>query len=150
MSTSARDRFVALALEQLGKPVCWAHRGPDAFDCSGLVAWCLQQVGGKDLVLTHNAQMMFTETDYVLPAKAMLGDLGFYGSSFTSIVHVVIHLGEGRVLSADGATSKVTNLTTAKANPAARVRIHPSSAYRKPFQGFHRNHWLDAVDAVCR
>lgn len=150
MPSTARERFVALALQQLGKPVCWAHRGPDAFDCSGLVAWCLTPVGGPDLRATHNAQMMFNETPHVTAAEALPGDLGFYGLGPRAVVHVVVYLGNNRVLSADGATSRVTELAAAIANPAARVRQYASFNYRKPFQGLHRNTWLDAVDGVCR
>lgn len=37
--------FIAIAEAQLGKPYIYADEGPDSFDCSGLVYYCLRQVG---------------------------------------------------------------------------------------------------------
>jgi cell wall-associated NlpC family hydrolase len=39
------SRFVSEALAQLGKPYRWGAAGPNAFDCSGLVTWCLKVAG---------------------------------------------------------------------------------------------------------
>lgn len=40
---------VAHARSQIGKPYKWAAVGPDAFDCSGLVYYCLKQSGFPDV-----------------------------------------------------------------------------------------------------
>lgn len=37
--------FMATARAQLGKPYVWATAGPDTFDCSGLVTYCLKRAG---------------------------------------------------------------------------------------------------------
>ena len=37
--------IVAAAQDQLGKPYVWSAEGPDSFDCSGLVYYCLRQSG---------------------------------------------------------------------------------------------------------
>lgn len=37
--------FVATAREQIGKPFRHMGRGPNYFDCGGLIAWCLKQNG---------------------------------------------------------------------------------------------------------
>lgn len=53
---SARERFVSCAMEQIGKPYRWATAGPDAFDCSGLVAFCYHDATGKTISRDSHAQ----------------------------------------------------------------------------------------------
>lgn len=147
----ARQRFCQLALSKIGSTVLWAAQGPDTFDCSGLVMWALESVGVK--MPDHNAQMMADKTPNLVTAPGadpLPGDLGFYGPDAAHVEHVVIWLAGGRILSADGATSLVKDLKTAKANSSARVRLHDSAAYRSGFLGIHRNTFLDALDNVSR
>ena len=39
-------KFLELALAQLGKPYVWGDEGPNSFDCSGFVYYCLSITGG--------------------------------------------------------------------------------------------------------
>lgn len=145
---TVRERFEAEARATLGAPVLWAARGPDVFDCSGLVTWLLTRVGARDMRATHTAQLLFTETSMVgLPLP---GDLVFYGSGPANVTHVAIWLSPEEVISADGATSHITDINVAMANPANRVRTHSTVHFRRDFIAVHRNFWLDAVDLVCR
>lgn len=48
--------FVALAKKQAGKPYVYAATGPNEFDCSGLVVWCLEQLGINDCPRTSEEQ----------------------------------------------------------------------------------------------
>ena len=143
-----RERFVELALLKVDSVVLWNRDGPDVFDCSGLVAWCILKAGGPDLRATHNAQKLFDETAGPWSIEPRPGDLAFYGADIKRITHVAIWLGPERVLSADGATSRVTDLAKAQANPAARVHLH-TRPYRRDFFALHQNKWLD-VEPVCR
>lgn len=154
---SARDRFVQLAEEQFGKPVLWAARGPGAFDCSGLVAWCLHHVGGADLRASHNAQLLHDESPSLetFEDRAVMvlpGDLFFYGHDAGNVSHVAIAGRYGTAISADGATPAIRTLELAKANPHNRVRLHDSPRFRGdlPYFSRHRNTWLDALDVTCR
>lgn len=152
----ARARYTQLARAQLGKPVLWASKGPDAFDCSGLVTWTLHAIGGIDLRATHNAQKLHDEShalllpdgNSIIPAP---GDLIFYGHGKNAVEHVAIWLEGDKAISADGATSKITKLEIALANPANRVRLHDAIGFRRdlPYLAVHRNVRLDAVDAIC-
>ncbi len=146
-----RARFTQIALEQLGRPVLWAQRGPDVFDCSGLVAWSLAQVGAPaTLRADHNAQRFFNESRRITEAEAIPGDLLFYGHSAEAISHVAIVVKSGMALSADGATSHITKLEVALANPANRVRLHDRLRFRpdEPFFALGRNHWADDLDKI--
>ena len=147
----ARGRFCQLALSKLGATVLWAANGPDVFDCSGLVLWALNGVGAK--LSDRRAQDLADATPNLAthPGAAPLpGDLVFYGPNFAHVEHVAIWLAGGKVLSADGATSRVTALKSAQANPSARVRLHDSTGYRRDGLGVHRNSYLDALDLVSR
>ena len=39
------DKFIAAAEKQLGKKYILGEAGPNPFDCSGLVTYCLRQAG---------------------------------------------------------------------------------------------------------
>lgn len=52
----ARDRFVECARAQVGKPYRWGAPGPDAFDCSNLVAFCYEQATGKTITRSSYEQ----------------------------------------------------------------------------------------------
>jgi len=147
----ARTRFCQLALSKIGATVLWGAEGPDSFDCSGLVMWALHGVGSK--LKDHNAQILADATPDIRTApgaEPLPGDLAFYGTDAGHVTHVAVWLAGGRVLSADGATSRVTSLKAARANPGARVRLHPSPEYRKDFLSIHRNRLVDDVDRVTR
>lgn len=149
---SHRIRFTQRALEQLGKPVVWAHRGPDVFDCSGLVAWALEQVGAsKKLRADHNAQLFHDESREVAEAEALPGDLLFFGRDPKHIEHVGIALKGGMALSADGATPRILTVEEALKGPHNRVRLHTTFRFRPdlPHYAVHRNAWVDELDLIC-
>jgi hypothetical protein len=144
---SARDKFLEAALGRLGETVLMGH-----LDCSELVALGVIAAGGPDQTKTHTAQRYFNETRPLqFTERPVPGDLGFYGEHPHHIVHVVIFVGMGRVLSADGATKSITSLEAARA-VGARVREHATEFYRHdvPFLGWHRNTVVDALEFVTR
>ncbi len=149
--SAIRSRFCQLALSKLGATVLWNSDGPSLFDCSGLICWSLLGVGGRDLRATHRAQTMADETPDLATfdgEEPQPGDLCFYGRTPAEVIHVGIWLAGGRVLSADGATSRVRDIRAAKANPAARVRLHPGPQFRRDYLAVHRNSYLSAIEAT--
>ena len=148
---SARTRFVQLALSKIGSTVLWGANGPDVFDCSGLVLWALGAAGVN--LSDRRAQDLHDESPNLAtaPGEALPvpGDLVFYGLNPQRVTHVAIWLDGGRVVSADGATSRVTDLRAARANPGARVRLHEVPQYRRDFLSIHRNTFADAKDLIC-
>ena len=164
--TSYRARYLAAVVELLGKPVLWRMKGPLAYDCSGSVTGPLKAIGGPDLTLIENSQGLHDHSRKLRselgPSERPLpGDLVFYGTGDTGIVHVatVDENGTG-VISADGATSHIDPkvlgldraLGIALANSANRVRRHAKIDFRKdlPFHVVHRNTFVDDLDRVTR
>lgn len=143
----AREKFIAAVLEQLDKTVLMG-----ALDCSELVAIGVKAAGGPDQSKTHWAQRYHDETRRLgLNEFPRAADLGFYGDDSKHVIHVVIYVGPGQVLSADGATSRIKTLEAAIA-AGAKVRMHPSEKYRRdvPFLGWHRNDIVDSIEFVTR
>lgn len=46
--------LIAVAQSKIGCPYVWGAKGPNSFDCSGFVYWCLNQVGVKQSYLTSS------------------------------------------------------------------------------------------------
>ena len=44
--------LLSVASSKLGKPYVWGAKGPNSFDCSGFVYWCLNQVGVNQSYMT--------------------------------------------------------------------------------------------------
>jgi cell wall-associated NlpC family hydrolase len=95
------DRVIAIATAQVGDPWVHAQRGPDAFDCSGLVyyafseASALRVIGGRyrtagALLARYTAR---GRADREHPRR---GDLVIWGGGS----HVGIYVGKGRAVSA--------------------------------------------------
>jgi hypothetical protein len=96
---TAGDRAVEWAMAQLGKPYAWGGTGPASFDCSGLTmqAWRAARVA-----IPRLADDQFIDLRHVALSDLVDGDLVFWASTAkpTSIYHVAMYLGAGRVVDA--------------------------------------------------
>ncbi|WP_432509665.1 C40 family peptidase [Kineococcus auxinigenes] len=95
---AAQDATTA-ARTRLGLPYVWGATGPGSFDCSGLTQWAYRQAG---TAIPRTSRQQYAALPKV-PLDALLpGDLVFYasGASPSSIHHVALYLGGGRVLHA--------------------------------------------------
>jgi hypothetical protein len=96
-------QFLELALAQLGKPYVWGAEGPDEFDCSGFVYYCLTNTGGYTgrtiWRSTANTYSNWSYWPYVNRDSLQSGDLMFYFSDNPDdgnhIGHIGIYLGNG-------------------------------------------------------
>lgn len=106
---SGVDAFIAVARAQLNKPYIYGDKGPDSYDCSGLVYYCLQQVGVK--VSRYSAasysQMESWQPLYSLD-QCRAGDLLFFKSDKSErISHVGIYLGGSQIIHAATSEGRV-------------------------------------------
>jgi hypothetical protein len=88
--------FLDVALMQQGKPYIWSNEGPDSFDCSGYIYYCLRKIGysvGRSTASTYSgkADWLYIPRDQLQP-----GDLMFYfDDDMATIGHIGIYLGNG-------------------------------------------------------
>ncbi len=48
------DALISVASSKLGSSYVWGAKGPNTFDCSGFIYWCLKQVGVNQSYLTSS------------------------------------------------------------------------------------------------
>jgi peptidoglycan DL-endopeptidase CwlO len=75
---SAHDA-VRAALTKLGRPYVWGAKGPNAFDCSGLVHWSYAQAG---VTLGTDTYSLINQGAPVAPGSVEEGDMIFPKNSF--------------------------------------------------------------------
>ncbi|RKH12814.1 peptidoglycan endopeptidase [Corallococcus sp. CA053C] len=126
-----------------------AANGAQLFDCSGLVTWCLHQVGGPDWRATHNTDRLWDECRPVASeAELLAGDLVLYGRAGHTMLqgrpvtrpdpdHVMVYVGAGVVVGASGGGSTTRTLEDA-ARADAKVKAFARITYRADVLGFRR------------
>ncbi|NIL41492.1 NlpC/P60 family protein [Salinispora arenicola] len=118
-------KAVAYALAQLGDPYLWAAEGPDRFDCSGLVWAAYRSAGYRALPRVSRDQYYATRSRTVARTGLLPGDLLFFasGSSWTSIHHMGMYIGRGRMVHAprSGDVVKISTVTWSRLYAATRV-----------------------------
>ncbi|WP_088996989.1 C40 family peptidase [Micromonospora echinaurantiaca] len=116
---------VAYAKAQLGDPYLWAAEGPDRFDCSGLMWAAYRSAGYKALPRVSRDQYYATRSRTVARTALLPGDLLFFasGSSWTSIHHVGMYIGGGKMVHAPttGDVVKISTVRWSRLYAATRV-----------------------------
>jgi len=101
--------MISIAKKQLGDTYILGKSGPDSFDCSGLVYYCLRQVNVYTRRLNAaglSKTSSWTKISDIDNVKA--GDLLFFKSDDSSTVgHVGIYIGGGEMIDASSANGKV-------------------------------------------
>ncbi len=100
---------VTAAQDQLGKPYVWSAEGPDSFDCSGLVYYCLKQSGHS---VSRRSAKGFSQTGSWTLISSMselrAGDLVFFKSdSKDSVNHTGICISNSVMIHASSSKGQV-------------------------------------------
>jgi cell wall-associated NlpC family hydrolase len=107
------ERLVQLALNQVGKRYVWGAKGPETFDCSGLVSWAYAQIG---ITIPQGTAGQWPGLRPVAASQALPGDLVFFDIEGRGRVdHVGMLAGD---LDGDGGMDMVH-----AANPSLGVRV---------------------------
>lgn len=69
-----------------GKPYVWGAKGPDEFDCSGLVEYAAKKVG---ITLTAPSGNQYSQVEHIPRSEIRQNDLVFYGSGGNEHVGIV-------------------------------------------------------------
>ena len=102
------DEMIDAAEAKVGKPYVSGAEGPNSFDCSGLVYWCLRQAGSNRGRYNAAGYASVSSWDKVSWSQLKRGDLMFFWSdSRHKIGHVAIYLGNGWVIDASSSHGKV-------------------------------------------
>ncbi len=104
--TAANPGAAALvaAESHIGAPYRYGGRGPDAFDCSGLVAYSYAQAG---IMLPRTAAQQFAAVTPVPKRDLRPGDLVFFRVNGRDVGHVGIYAGDDRFVDAPQTGGKV-------------------------------------------
>ncbi|MGL5898172.1 MAG: C40 family peptidase, partial [Lactobacillaceae bacterium] len=118
------DQLIITAKQQLGKPYVWDGKGPNSFDCSGLMQYIFKKVTGKNI----GSWTVPQESSGVKVKLNQLqkGDLLFWGASGSSY-HVALYLGNNTYIHAlrPGTYIKIDQISNNFA-PSFGVRIFPN------------------------
>ena len=103
------DKLINAAKKQLGDPYILGKSGPDNFDCSGLVVYCLRQANVYTRRLNAAGLSKTTSWKKISDIDDLQrGDLIFFKSDDSSTVgHVGIYIGGGEMIDASSANGKV-------------------------------------------
>lgn len=123
------SRLIQIALNQVGKPYIWGAKGPEAFDCSGLMTWSYAQIG---LRIPHGTAGQWPGLSPVEQAGIKPGDLVYFAIAGGRVDHVGMLVGD---LNGDSSWDMVH-----AASPQLGVRvdygIFESAYYRPRIVGF--------------
>ncbi len=98
--------IVDLARTEVGKPYRYGGRGPNAFDCSGLVHYVFKRIMGVRLPRTSAGLYAYSKP--IALGQEQPSDLLFFRINGYRISHVGIYLGHGRFVHAPSQGKKVT------------------------------------------
>ncbi|MBP2371983.1 C40 family peptidase [Pseudonocardia parietis] len=119
----AQRAAVTYALAQLGKPYVWGGRGPDGFDCSGLMlaAWSAAGVPIPAGTVSQKSAGSPASTATIAPGDLVFipGSLGSPGNPR----HVGMYVGHGMVVNAyDSSTGVILQPLSAWADEITHIR----------------------------
>lgn len=98
-----------IAMQQLGRPYAYGAKGPQAFDCSGLVYYSYQQSGMR----TPRTTAALWDRTVPVPRQSLReGDILFFRIE-GKMSHVGIYLGNGRFVHAPSSGKRVSVQTLA-------------------------------------
>ncbi len=95
------EGLIAAAESRVGCPYVRGGKGPDSFDCSGFVYWCLKQAGVKASYMTSVRWRTCSKFTRITDRNDLKrGDILVFSGSSASTGHVGIYLGGNRMIDA--------------------------------------------------
>ena len=102
------ETFIQIAESKLGCKYVRGAKGPNRFDCSGFVYWCLNQAGVKQSYMTSIAWCSCTKYMRINKMSSIKrGDVLVFKGKSMKTGHVGIYLGGGRMIDASSSKGKV-------------------------------------------
>jgi peptidoglycan hydrolase-like protein with peptidoglycan-binding domain len=105
---SGVEKLVALAESKLGCSYVRGAKGPNSFDCSGFVYWCLKNSGVSTSYMTSIAWRSTSRFQRMTDMGSLQrGDILVFSGSTASDGHVGVYLGGGKMIDASSSEGKV-------------------------------------------
>lgn len=99
VTSKSADKIIKVAKSKIGCPYVSGAAGPNAFDCSGFVAYCMHKAGVK---LTRSSAAAYYKPKFNVGSnikKAQKGDIVLYTAG-GGICHCALYIGKGNVIHA--------------------------------------------------
>ena len=102
------ETFISIAEGKIGKPYVRGAKGPNSFDCSGFVYWCLNQAGVRQAYMTSIMWRTCSKYQRITSMSSLKrGDVLVFSGSSSASGHVGIYLGGGKMIDASSSQGKV-------------------------------------------
>ena len=101
--SGSASALISIASSKIGSPYVWGSKGPNAFDCSGFVYWCLNQAGVGTSYMTSSGWRNPGRFKKVGPSELQAGDIVVVSG------HVGIYAGGGTVIDASSSNGRVVH-----------------------------------------
>lgn len=95
--------LISIASSKIGSPYVWGAKGPNSFDCSGFVYWCLNQAGVETSYMTSSGWRNPGRFKKVSMGELQAGDIVVVRG------HVGIYAGGGSVIDASSSNGRVVH-----------------------------------------
>jgi len=95
--------LISIASSKIGSPYVWGAKGPNSFDCSGFVYWCLNQAGVGTSYMTSSGWRNPGRFKKVSMGELQPGDIVVVRG------HVGIYAGGGSVIDASSSNGRVVH-----------------------------------------
>lgn len=103
-ASGSASALISVASSKLGCPYVWGAKGPNSFDCSGFVYWCLNQVGVRQSYITSSGwRSVGKYTKITSFSNLRAGDIIVVSG------HVGIVAGGGTVIDASSGNGRVVH-----------------------------------------
>ena len=100
--------FLDVAQAQLGDPYILGNTGPNSFDCSGLVYYCLSQAGSSRARYNAAGYSQVTDWEKITSMDNLqVGDILFFSTNGKKVGHTGIYIGNGEMIDASSSNGKV-------------------------------------------
>ena len=102
------EKMIAIAESKIGCPYSGGAKGPNRFDCSGFVYYCMKQAGFSGVYMTSRTWRTTSRyTRINSMSQIQRGDILVFKGNSMATGHVGIYLGGGRMIDASSGAGQV-------------------------------------------
>ena len=129
-SSKGVERFIEIAQSKIGCRYVRGAKGPNQFDCSGFVYWCLNQAGVRQGYMTSIIWRSCSKYKRINSMSSIeRGDVLVFSGSSMATGHVGIYLGDGKMIDASSSDGHV-RITSSNILKSKYWQEHFLMAYR--------------------